>query len=294
MRVKDVMQAPVITIAAEASLWAARDVMTRAGIRHLPVLRGKAVVGLVTGWDIRRVVRAMGPLPPPRECLALLGRLQVRHVMRQRLAILSPETPAYEAAQRVWEGRDTCFLVMQAGELIGIVTSTDLLDVFLAVLEGQRSTPFEHLLVPTDFGVAAAQALDKGLTLARHCGAALTVLHVLHRLSAMLALDRDHISAEIVTQIVEDSRAAVMTRLVELVPPAASSWVECRVVEGDPTQGIVTVAHQLKADLIIMGRSRRRGLGRLFKRNVTREVGRYAPCPVLVVEGVARYELVHA
>lgn len=63
-------------------------------------------------------------------------------------------------------------------------------------------------------------------------------------------------------------------------------------VDGVPTTEIIRAAVRLEADLIIMGRRRRRRLKRLFARSVGKEVMRRAPCPVFVVEVQTRYEMV--
>jgi CBS domain-containing protein len=56
MRIQDVMTTPVITVEAEATLSHAMAVMARARIRHLPVVHGSALLGLLTASDLRRTV----------------------------------------------------------------------------------------------------------------------------------------------------------------------------------------------------------------------------------------------
>jgi nucleotide-binding universal stress UspA family protein len=93
----------------------------------------------------------------------------------------------------------------------------------------------------------------------------------------MITADIDHISPEIVVQIVEDCRAEALRHLADLIPPGAASLMTCQAVDGEPATEIVRAALRLESDLIIMGRRRRRGLKRLLSRCVAREVIRRAP-----------------
>lgn len=60
--------------------------------------------------------------------------------------------------------------------------------------------------------------------------------------------------------------------------------VESHVEIGDPARGILSVAAQCEADLIVVGSHGRTGIGRLLLGSVSDEVLRQAPCSVLVVK----------
>lgn len=61
---------------------------------------------------------------------------------------------------------------------------------------------------------------------------------------------------------------------------------ECQMRKGDPFEEIIAAAHKLKADLIVMRHTGRRGTTRVLIGSVTKRVLDYAPCPVLVVKQV--------
>lgn len=294
MYIQDVMRAPVITIAADARLEQARAVMQRARIKRLPVLHDGTVIGLLTLWELRRAMALNKSWQTRDEHLKRCRRLRVRDVMTQRIVALAPDTPAREAARLVWEGQTGCILVLHAGKLVGMVTTTDLLDVLAAFLDSQWPDSYRHLLVPTDFSTASVHSIRKAVALARQHQANITLLYVLPRLSTLIAADVDHLSADIVGRIVEDCRTEALQRLAELIPPDATSLITYEAVDGVPAIEIIRAAVRLEADLIIMGRCRRRRLKRLFARSVGKEVMRRAPCPVLVVEVPTRYEVVRA
>jgi universal stress protein A len=209
--------------------------------------------------------------------------------MTRQVVTLAPTVSAHEAARLVWQGQTTCCLVVQEGQLLGIVTTTDLLDLFIDLITGQLPATYEHILVPIDFIPAAAPAIDAALALARGQRARITLIHVLPRLNSTLSADMDHVSAEVITQLTEECRTDVLRRLATLIPPAVKVPVDWQVVEGEPATAIVETANHLKADLIVMGRRNRHGLRRLFIPSVARQVVRCAPCPVLVVEGTGAW-----
>jgi nucleotide-binding universal stress UspA family protein len=58
---------------------------------------------------------------------------------------------------------------------------------------------------------------------------------------------------------------------------------ESVLVRGDPCEGILHVARERNADLIVMGTHGRRGLSRAFLGSVAERVVRTSPTPVLTV-----------
>jgi len=81
--------------------------------------------------------------------------------------------------------------------------------------------------------------------------------------------------------------AAAKLKLEKLLPPDAKLWSEAESVVGfDFTAGgIIKVAAEQKADLIVMGANRPMSakLSAHFLRAVTYDVIRHAKCPVLTI-----------
>jgi nucleotide-binding universal stress UspA family protein len=174
--------------------------------------------------------------------------------------------------------------VLEDGELVGVVTRRHLLGALIELLEAQAPTTMGHLLVPTDFGRAAARAVRAGMELARRQRARLTLLHVLPRTMRVAFLEGPPQDAR--GHLREGRRRECFARLGALVPPGGGAGdVACRVAVGDPAAEIVKVAARVEADLIVMGASGRRGLARLLGGSVAEGVIRRAPCPVLAIKG---------
>ena len=57
--VSDIMTTPVVTIGPEADLGQAIALMNQTGIRHIPVIEGNDIIGLIATMDIIRVLATM-------------------------------------------------------------------------------------------------------------------------------------------------------------------------------------------------------------------------------------------
>ena len=130
MRVRELMTPTPITVAPETSVVDARHLMATRRIRHLLVLDGARLVGIVTDRDIRL------NLPSPATSLSvwelnyLLARLAVKEVMSRSVVTVGPDRTAAEAARIMVEHKIGALPVLEAELLVGIVTETDFLRAF--------------------------------------------------------------------------------------------------------------------------------------------------------------------
>jgi universal stress protein A len=130
------------------------------------------------------------------------------------------------------------------------------------------------ILHPTDLSEESATAFQFADTLARDYGARLVLLSV---------VPPPLTGAEAVDYRRPDSiRQDVLAKLREL-KPAPGVEVEYRVGEGDAADVILTVAGEVRADLIVMGTHGRSGLRRALMGSVAEAVTRGARCPVATV-----------
>lgn len=121
------MRKSVITTSPTTTLAQAQALMREHGIRHLPVLEGGKLIGIVSSRDIRAAV----PLPAaPEEARAYAEQLQalpVSHVMAREVVAVVPFTPVEHCARLMTEYKIGCLPVVAGGRLEGIVTTTDVL-----------------------------------------------------------------------------------------------------------------------------------------------------------------------
>jgi CBS domain-containing protein len=109
----------------------ARQLMLEKRIRHLLVTDGPKLVGIVTDRDIRL------NLPSPATSLSvweinyLLARLTVGAVMSKNVVTIGPGAEVREAARLLLDHRIGALPVVDRGQLVGIITETDLLRAFV-------------------------------------------------------------------------------------------------------------------------------------------------------------------
>jgi CBS domain-containing protein len=124
-------------IAPTASPRNARELMRLKKIRHLVVVEGSQLIGLVSAHDLDR-----GPAMAPT----------VAEVMSRQVVTVSPETTLKKAAN-LMRGRSVGSLVVTDadGAVVGIVTVADLLDLLGRGADRQLSSakrPALHYRVP--------------------------------------------------------------------------------------------------------------------------------------------------
>jgi acetoin utilization protein AcuB len=118
MRLADIMSTPVITIAPGEAADRAWDAMRQAGTHHLVVTTAKDVVGVVSDRDLGgangKSVRA--------------GK-QVADLMSKRPVTATASTKIRDAANLMRGNSIGCLPVIERGKLVGLVTTSDLLEL---------------------------------------------------------------------------------------------------------------------------------------------------------------------
>lgn len=117
MRLLDIMRTKVVTIGPDETADAAWTRMRRRGIRHLVVIDGTQLAGVISERDLGGRTGAG----------ARKGRA-VRDLMTRRVASASPETALADAADQMRELLIGSLPVLDGDRLVGIVTATDVFD----------------------------------------------------------------------------------------------------------------------------------------------------------------------
>ena len=131
MNVRDLMTTDPITTGPQTPVLEARQLMIDKRIRHLLIVEGPKLLGIVTDRDIRL------NLPSPATSLSvweinyLMARLTVESVMTTSVVIVGPQRDARAAAQLMLDNKIGALPVLDGGHLLGIITETDLLRAFV-------------------------------------------------------------------------------------------------------------------------------------------------------------------
>jgi len=124
MLVRDIMRTPAVVITPDTTLADAYRTMQEKRIRHLPVVEGHHLVGVVTDRDLRLATSALAPHPFAPES-------RVADVMRKKPVTADPSDPVEDSARTMRELRIGCLPVVDGGHLVGVVTGIDLLDALI-------------------------------------------------------------------------------------------------------------------------------------------------------------------
>jgi acetoin utilization protein AcuB len=134
MKVKDRMTTDVTTLNPDTTLLRAMAMIQQKGIRHLPVVQGKQVVGIVTERDIRRVSASDSSTLSVYKLNCLLDKIKASQFMTKKVFTVDPDEPIEVAAKQIYDHKIGSLPVVKSGELVGLITSSDILETFIEVL----------------------------------------------------------------------------------------------------------------------------------------------------------------
>lgn len=134
LKVADWMTSHPITIEESASIIEAVHRMKEAGVRRLPVLRNGRFVGLLTDRIVKEYTPSKATCLDTWEIHYLLSKTPVKDAMNDQPFTVTPETDLVDAAELIKEHKlhGLC-VVNAAGDLVGILTTVDILKALLAI-----------------------------------------------------------------------------------------------------------------------------------------------------------------
>jgi acetoin utilization protein AcuB len=148
-----------VTVAPDATVAAARSAMRRGRFRHLPVVAGAELVGVVAQSDLE--------VPPgaPVEVAESLGERPLTEVMSTEPVTVWPDEPVEVAARLLVDNGIGCLPVVADDGLVGILTESDLFSVLLRLLGGGEPSSRITVVLPDVPG-----ALGRAMTVVGELG----------------------------------------------------------------------------------------------------------------------------
>jgi acetoin utilization protein AcuB len=141
MLVVERMTTHPVTITDDTTVEQALRVVEERRLRHLPVLDAQgALVGIVSEKDLLRAD----------------GKEQVEKVMTREVITVTEYTALEDAARIMADHRISSLPITRDGRLVGIITETDLFQIFLEFLGAREKGVRLTMLIPEEKGMLAS------------------------------------------------------------------------------------------------------------------------------------------
>ncbi|MBK6697815.1 MAG: CBS domain-containing protein [Myxococcales bacterium] len=113
------------TVGLEQTMAQAHKMMREHRIRHLPVLHGGKLAGILSDGDLH-LIETLRDVDP--------DKVLVEDAMTQTPYFVSPETPLDEVVAEMAEHKYGCAVIMQNQSVVGIFTTVDACRAFAEML----------------------------------------------------------------------------------------------------------------------------------------------------------------
>lgn len=130
-RVRDYMSMYPATVGPKDSLQRVIELLRRRDIRSVPVLEEGKLIGIVTDRDIRQVAPAYPLFRDEKEIQRYTENLTVTAAMTADPMTIGPDAPLVEAAKILEIYRISSLPVIDANNLVGMLTVADVLRAFV-------------------------------------------------------------------------------------------------------------------------------------------------------------------
>jgi len=131
LTVGDCMSVDPLTVAPKDSLQRVVELLRRRDIRAVPVVEDGKLIGIVTDRDLRQVAPAYPLFRDEDEIRRYTENLTVTAAMTADPMTIAPDAPLVEAAKVLETYRISSMPVVDHGRLVGMLTVTDVLRVFV-------------------------------------------------------------------------------------------------------------------------------------------------------------------
>ncbi len=132
MFVADWMTRKVFTLAPDSSVSEAMNLIRAKKIKHVPVVKGDRLKGIVSDRDIRDYSPSKATTLDVYELHYLLAMAKVKEIMKTGVVTVAADTPIEEAAMLLYDRNIGCLPVLEGGKLSGIISDRD---IFRALID---------------------------------------------------------------------------------------------------------------------------------------------------------------
>ncbi len=131
MTVKEVMVKEIATLDVNDELSLANDIMRLGRIRHLPVVDGGRLAGIISERDLFRSSLAHALGYGDQASRDLMKTLRIKDIMVKTVTTISPDARLCEAVRLMMDKKIGCLPVVEDDRLVGLITETDVMLQYL-------------------------------------------------------------------------------------------------------------------------------------------------------------------
>jgi acetoin utilization protein AcuB len=134
MLVRNRMSRDVVTIPSSVTILEAQKIMRESRVRRLPVVDHGELVGIVTYNDLLEASPSKATTLSRFELTYLLSKMTVAEIMTRNVITVPPDVPIEEAALIMQRHRIGGLPVVEGEKVVGIITESDIFEVFVETL----------------------------------------------------------------------------------------------------------------------------------------------------------------
>lgn len=131
MYIGSIMRTELITVSPKTSLVEAKELLEQNHIDHLLVVKNDKLVGVLSDRDLKQNWASPATTLSAHELAYLLQKVTVGMIMVKTVVTATPDTTIERAAYIMQVNDISSLPITVNGELVGIVTSTDVMGVLL-------------------------------------------------------------------------------------------------------------------------------------------------------------------
>jgi CBS domain-containing protein len=131
--ISSIMSTQLVVLNTTDGLEKAEHLFKKHHIRHIPVIKGKGIVGMLSLTDLLRISFADGAYEEEEEIESIVyDMFSISQVMAKNVKTVTSDTTIREVAKILSQEEFHALPVVDNDELVGIVTTTDLIKYLLA------------------------------------------------------------------------------------------------------------------------------------------------------------------
>jgi acetoin utilization protein AcuB len=134
------MTTDVISLPSTTTLEDAVQIQLRHKIRHIPIIVEESrLVGILTDRDLKRAMPSLMVSSDRAAYDSVMTTTVVAQIMIRNPLTVTPDTPLKEAVRILHTTKFGALPVVEEGRLVGLLSQSDVVGAFLALLEAAGS-----------------------------------------------------------------------------------------------------------------------------------------------------------